>query len=95
MASLTQDRRAHPRMSVIWQGSITSADLRARCRVLNVSDGGALVESEEQIERHEPIILKIGTTGTRRFCEVVWSDSGQFGVRFLGTAESGVLSSAT
>ncbi len=89
MASLTQDRRTHPRMSVIWQGTVTNADLRVRCRVLNVSDSGAMVQSEERIESHEPIILKIGN-GTPQFCEAVWTDSGYLGVHFIGTAESGV-----
>ncbi len=93
MARLTQDRRAHPRKSVIWQGMITNADLRVRCRVLNVSDGGAMVQSEERIESQEPIILKIGN-GTPQFCEAVWTDSGYLGVRFIGTAESGVSSSS-
>jgi len=93
MARLTQDRRAHQRMSVIWQGMITSADLRVRCRVLNVSDSGAMVQSEERIESHEPIILKIGN-GTPQFCKAVWTDSGYLGVRFIRTAESGVSSSS-
>ncbi len=93
MARLTQDRRAHQRMSVIWQGMITSADLRVRCRVLNVSDSGAMVQSEERIESHEPIILKIGN-GTPQFCKAVWTDSGYLGVCFIGTAEAGVSSSS-
>ena len=78
MARLTQDRRVHPRMSVIWQSMITTADLRIRCRVLNVSDSGAMVQSEERIESQEPIILKIGN-GTPQFCEAVWTDSGYLG----------------
>jgi hypothetical protein len=93
MAPLTKDRRVHPRMSVIWQSMITTADLRIRCRVLNVSDSGAMVQSEERIESQEPIILKIGN-GTPQFCEAVWTDSGYLGVRFIGTAESGVSSSS-
>jgi hypothetical protein len=94
MTNLPRDRRVDQRMSVIWQGRITGDDLRARCRVLNVSASGALIECAERIERHEPIILNLGN-GTKRFCEVVWNELGRFGVQFLGSAGSNILPSAT
>ena len=54
---------------------------------------GAMVQSAERIESHGPIILKIGN-GTPQFCKAVWTVSGYLGVRFIGTAESGVSSSS-
>ena len=83
MESQVHERRAHPRVRVIWKGMITGADVRAGCRVLNVSDNGALIECSQRIAHDDPIILEFGN-GTRRACAVVWSESTQFGVRFLG-----------
>ncbi len=53
MARLTQDRRAHQRMSVIWQGMITSADLRVRCRVLCPKLGSQGQPASQNQDREE------------------------------------------
>jgi hypothetical protein len=60
------------------------------CRVVDVSDGGARLLTEQPIELPDEFVLALSTRGaaTRR-CHVVWKENCEIGVEFKTAATAG------
>ena len=52
------------------------------CRILNVSDTGALVMPSDLFLCPDEFVLK-PTVGSPRDCEIVWRKSDRVGVRYI------------
>ncbi|HEX4409212.1 MAG TPA: PilZ domain-containing protein [Xanthobacteraceae bacterium] len=53
------------------------------CSVIDISEGGARLQVEEEIELPESFMLSLTPSGkVRRFCRLVWRDGTTLGVTF-------------
>jgi hypothetical protein len=59
------------------------------CMLLNVSQGGAKIEIDEQLEPPEQFTLLLAETSpARRACRLVWRNGTNMGVEFLQPLKS-------
>jgi len=72
------------RRRVLKTGSITY-DLGAgiECAIRNMSDTGALLESQADSAIPNEFSLVIRPEGIRRNCRIVWRNGRRFGVEFI------------
>ena len=72
--------RVEPRMPVLLAAELRSETSRTRCRVIDLSRGGACVELDGPMAPGREITLHSGTMQARG--KVVWLDGRRCGVRF-------------
>jgi PilZ domain len=77
-------RRVRKRAVIVFEQGV----YRVRCRILNLSDSGALLIPIDTTPLPKEFVLK-PFIGKERNCEVVWRKATAFGVRFLGTPPVG------
>jgi hypothetical protein len=78
-----RERRAHRRKPTLWEGRLDTDIGVFACVVLNISQGGALVQLDAPLlpaERASLTIERYGSLGA----EIVWQmpDEGRVGIRF-------------
>jgi hypothetical protein len=58
------------------------------CSILDISDSGARLSIDEEVELPDQFILLLNNSGdARRVCRLVWRDGKTSGVRFLRSPE--------
>ena len=82
---MTADNRAHPRFTTSLKGRLLSIDGRCNfaCTILDLSEGGARINTREHVLVPSRIFLHVATTGAIFDCEVRWSRANEIGFRFL------------
>lgn len=83
---MTKNRRKFARRPIAYPAKIVASDgsWGRRCRVIDVSEGGAKLATESAVDVPANFILAFATRGhAMRKCHVVWSDGCELGVRFL------------
>lgn len=79
------ERRAHPRVAVLWNGSLSQEAQFDRstltCTIRNFSISGVHVLVDRRLQTDSPVILRIDRVGTFSG-RVVWSDGSRLGIRF-------------
>ena len=82
------ERRASERRPTATVATIRAADssLIASCEVCNLSEGGAKLLIDEQVELPEEFMLFLRTNSTiGRRCRTIWRIGRKVGVRFAST----------
>jgi hypothetical protein len=92
-----RERRVHRRKPTLWEGRLDTEIGVFACLILNISQGGALVQLDAPLlptERASLTIERYGSLGA----EIVWQmlDEGRVGVRFTDPPQhvSRILSGA-
>jgi hypothetical protein len=80
-ASTGEQRRADLRHPLIWWGEIHYNHDSTRVRLRNVSESGALVDSDIMFPSNAEVLLDLGGGG-QHFATVTWSRGDQVGLRF-------------
>jgi hypothetical protein len=77
------DRRSHPRYSDRSPLFVGAGAVARRCRLVDVSDGGARIFIGKGAELASHVILVDPQTGLSRRAALVWRTEIEAGVRFL------------
>jgi hypothetical protein len=79
------DNRRAPRRRVFKDGVIQAKGLGTACTVRNLSDDGALLNSEtaETVETADHLTLVIVSEKLVRKCRVIWREGNKMGVAFI------------
>lgn len=78
-----EERRADPRVRTIYRaGTIRTDREDGPCRFHNISDGGALIETNMSVETGSRIQVEF-LPDQSLAAEVIWQRSGMVGLRFL------------
>jgi hypothetical protein len=80
-ASTGEQRRGDLRHPLIWWGEIHYSHESTRVRLRNVSESGALVDSDVTFPSNAEVLLDLGGGG-QHFATVTWSRGDQVGLRF-------------
>ena len=80
-SAVRREQRAYRRMPVKLAASLELAFEQQNARLLNLSRGGALVETSKQPNAGSSVILNCGALRTR--AKIVWTAGEKIGVRFL------------
>ena len=75
-------RRTALRHPLIWWGEIHFSHESTRVRLRNISESGALVDSDVAFPPHAEVLLDLGGAG-QHFATVTWSRGDQVGVQFV------------
>ena len=81
-----QELRKHKRYTVRYPAWIIVEPSQPprRCMMLNVSQGGAKIEIDEQLEPPEKFTLLLTEArNLTRWCRVVWRNGPNIGIQFL------------
>ncbi len=78
------ERRTRPRLKTLKAGQIVyhNANCVMRCRVLNMSEEGATIQTSDFFDCPATFTLKINSDPTYQ-CELRWTRGKKLGVRFL------------
>lgn len=76
-----EDRRRHPRTTVLMEGTIGEGERRSTCVLFNISMGGALVRVIDPFACPTSISIDIGRVGSIG-ARVVWRGLDAIGVAF-------------
>ena len=76
-----EQRRAELRHPLIWWGEIHFNHDTTRVRLRNISEQGALVDSDVSFASDAEVLLDLGAAG-QHFATVTWSRGDQVGLRF-------------
>lgn len=82
--------RRHVRRTLGYRAKIVASDgsWGRNCRVMDVSEGGAKLMTDEPIELPRDFLLALAMSGkATRKCEVVWKDDCEIGVAFTPDAK--------
>ena len=79
------DNRAHPRFETRLKGRLLALDRRCNynCTILDVSEGGARVCTEEFGLVPNRVFLFLAKSGDFFECEVRWRRQGEVGLRLI------------
>ena len=80
-ASTGAQRRSGLRHPLIWWGEIHFSHESTRVRFRNISESGALVDSDVAFPPNAEVLLDLGGAG-QHFAVVTWSRGDQVGLRF-------------
>jgi len=83
-------RRTELRHPLIWWGEIHFNHDTTRVRLRNISEQGALVDSDVAFASNAEILLDLGAAG-QHFATVTWSRGDQVGLRFASPFDIGLL----
>lgn len=76
-----QERRRHSRQSVHWTANLHAADDPNECTVLDISPGGAQVQTSDPLPAKTGIVLKLDQ-GDEYPGDIVWQQGSFMGIRF-------------
>ncbi len=80
------ERRRHPRNSVLWSGRLLCEGEATDCRILNISLQGAMIRPEKPFKGGPEVILHTDRFG--QFAgSIVWQEVEQLGIEFLEEPE--------
>ncbi len=80
------ERRRHPRTSVLWSGRLLCQGEATDCRILNISLQGAMIQPEKPFKGDPEVILHTDRFG--QFAgSIVWQEGEQLGIEFLEEPE--------
>ena len=88
-----EQRRVELRHPLIWWGEIHFNHDTSRVRLRNISENGALVDSDVAFAADAELLLDLGGAG-QHFAVVTWSRGGQVGLRFANPFNIALLSKA-
>ena len=78
-----RDRRADMRISVLWFADLYVGIRHYRCKILNISAGGAMLCLDGTLPADKTLTLRSPNFGEFK-ADVVWQSGGSVGVRFHG-----------
>ena len=76
------ERRRHSRMAVHWLGDVTTAGQAVDCTVLDISPGGAKLQSAEPLPALTEVLLKL-YHGGQFGGQVAWQHGSFMGIEFV------------
>ena len=78
------DRRRVERMRTLIETTLTygEAAIPARCRILDISGGGAMIEIEESLVLLRPLALLLALDGVAMEARVAWRAGDRAGLAF-------------
>ena len=80
------ERRCHPRTSVLWSGRLLCEGEATDCRILNISLRGAMIRPDRPFKGGPEVIVHIDRFG--QFAgSIVWQEGEQLGIEFLEKPE--------
>ena len=85
-----EQRRAELRHPLIWWGEIHFNHDTTRVRLRNISQQGALVDSDVSFASDAEVLLDLGAAG-QHFAIVTWSRGDQVGLRFANPFDIALL----
>ena len=85
-----EQRRAELRHPLIWWGEIHFNHDTTRVRLRNISQQGALVDSDVSFASDAEVLLDLGAAG-QHFAVVTWSRGDQVGLRFASPFDIALL----
>jgi hypothetical protein len=85
-----EQRRAALRHPLIWWGEIHFNHDTNRVRLRNISESGALVDSDQSFARDAEVLLDLGGAG-QHFAIVTWSRGDQVGLKFASPFDIALL----
>ena len=85
-----EQRRAELRHPLIWWGEIHFNHDTTRVRLRNISQQGALVDSDVSFASDAEVLLDLGAAG-QHFATVTWSRGDQVGLRFASPFDIALL----
>lgn len=88
-----EQRRAELRHPLIWRGDIHYNHATTRVRLRNISEQGALVDSDIAFASDAEVLLDLGGAG-QHFATVTWSRGDQVGLRFASPFDIALLAKA-
>ena len=88
-----EQRRVELRHPLIWWGEIHFNHDTSRVRLRNISENGALVDSDVAFAADAELLLDLGGAG-QHFAVVTWSRGGQVGLRFANPFNIALLAKA-
>ena len=83
-------RRSDLRHPLIWWGEIHYSHESSRVRFRNISESGALVDSDVAFPPHAEVLLDLAGAG-QHFATVTWSRGDQVGLQFATPFDIGLL----
>ena len=83
-------RRSDLRHPLIWWGEIHFSHESTRVRFRNISESGALVDSDVAFPPHAEVLLDLGGAG-QHFATVTWSRGDQVGLQFVSPFDIALL----
>jgi hypothetical protein len=86
--SASSNRRRHARMAVHWSGEVTADDELADCTVLDISPGGARLQSATPLPPRTAMMLRL-QHGGEFHGQVAWQQGSVMGVAFAAPAVLG------
>lgn len=87
-AHVIVEKRMHKRNPVLYHAvGLMPRDDTFKCRVLNISDGGAMLQIDDVDVLPEKLRVFIPESKTMHDCEVVWKKDGNLGVRFVSSTQ--------
>lgn len=89
-ASDGSQRRTELRHPLIWWGEIHFSHNTSRVRLRNISESGALVDSDVAFPPDAEVLLDLGAAG-QHFASVSWSRGDQVGLRFASHFDISLL----
>ncbi len=89
-ASTGEQRRSDLRHPLIWWGEIHFSHESTRVRLRNISERGALVDSDVAFPPDAEVLLDLGAAG-QHFATVSWSRGDQVGLRFASPFDIALL----
>jgi len=75
-------QRKSGRQPLSYPAKIIADDRSCNCRLVDVSDGGALLVTDEPLELPQEFMLALSGSITRR-CQLRWSEDCDVGVLFV------------
>ena len=88
--STGEQRRGDLRHPLIWWGEIHYSHASTRVRLRNISESGALVDSDAAFPPDAEVLLDLSGAG-QHFAVVSWSRGGQVGLRFASPFDIALL----
>ena len=85
-----EQRRSDLRHPLIWWGQIHYSHESNRVRLRNVSESGALVDSDATFPANAEVLLDLGGAG-QHFATVSWARGDQVGLRFASPFDIALL----
>ena len=81
-----RDRRLHVRKPLVADGRLRGPGGEIiRCKLQNISDGGAMVAFEKETEIPRQLVFEIeGNIPISRLCSLMWRDGFYAGLEFIG-----------
>lgn len=83
-------RRSDLRHPLIWWGEVHFSHQSTRVRLRNISESGALVDSDIAFPADAEVLLDLGGAG-QHFATVTWSRGDQVGLRFANPFDIALL----